>query len=302
MGYNKNGLADYVEQNVDAILNEIVLGGKTIARMTKQTGIKTKEKINYLSLDPIFQDGSECGFTAQGDAVLTQREIATGAIKVNMEFCDRTLLGKYAEYLVRIAAGAEEMPFEKEIVDALVAKINLAMEKAVWQGDTASEDANLKHFDGLLKIAGAEASVVDVAIGASDGAYAAIKKVKNAMPEELLEQGASIFVSPEMFRDFMDDMVEKNYYHYAGASNASPEEFVFPGSNCKVVKAVGLAGTKKIVATFDGNMYYGCDLENAKETVKVWFSDDDDKFKVKALWNSGVQFAFPNLVVLGTIA
>ncbi|MBQ5903090.1 MAG: hypothetical protein IIW89_01955, partial [Alistipes sp.] len=63
MAFNKAGLADYVEQNRDQILSAIVLGGKTIGRMTKQTGVKTSEKINYLGLEPVFQDGSNCGFT-----------------------------------------------------------------------------------------------------------------------------------------------------------------------------------------------------------------------------------------------
>ena len=301
MAFNKAGLADYVEQNKEQILSAIVLGGKTIGRMTKQTGVKTSEKINYLGLDPIFQDGSDCGFTPQGDVVLTQREIATGAIKVNMELCDRTLLGKYAEYLVRVAADDEKLPFEAEIVDLLTDKINEAMEKAVWQGNTASEDENLKHFDGLLKIASAEESVVDVSATASEGAYAAIKEMYMSLPEELLEAGASIFVSPEVYRDFIQELVDKNNFHYSAPQNSNPDEYYFPGTNVKVVKTLGLAGTKQMVATYDANLYYGCDLENAKEIVKVWFSDDDDKFKIKVLWNAGVQFAFPNHVVLGTI-
>lgn len=303
MAFNKAALPDYVDQNQDQIISSIVLGGKTIGRMTKQTGIKTRAKINYLDLDPVFQDGSDCGFTPQGDVVLTQREIVTGAIKINKELCDRDLLGTFAEHHVRLAADNEDsLPFEAEIIDRLTKKINEAMEKAVWQGDTASSNANLKHFDGLLKIAGAEASVIDVSATDEEGAYSAIKKMYLALPEELLQTGAVINVSPELYRAFMQEMVEKNYYHYSGPADAQPDEFFFPGSNVKVVNTLGLSGTKKMLATYDDNLYYGCDLENAMEIVKVWFSDDDDKFKIKVLWNAGVQFAFPNHVVLGTIA
>lgn len=302
MAFNKAGLAEYVEQNKDQILSAIVLGGKTISRMTKQTGIKTRAMINYLDLDPVFQDGSDCGFTPQGDVVLTQREIITGAIKVNKDLCERTLLGSYAEYEVRVAADDEKLPFEAEIVSLLTDKINAGMEKAVWQGDTDSDNDKLARFDGLLKIAGAEASVVKVSATASDGAYGAIKKMYMALPEELLEQGASIFVSPEVYREYIQGLVDKNNFHYSAPQNANPDEYYFPGTNVKVVKTLGLAGTKKMVATYDANMYYGCDLEDAKETVKIWFSDDKDKFSIKVLWNAGVQFAFPNHVVLGTIA
>lgn len=303
MAFDKATLPDYVDQNQDKIISAIVLGGKTIGRMTKQTGIKTRAKINYLDLDPVFQDGSDCGFTPQGDVVLTQREIVTGAIKINKELCDRELLGTFAEHHVRVAADNEDsLPFEEEILDRLTKKINKAMEKAVWQGDTDSAEANLKHFDGLLKIAGEEASVIDVEVTAGEGAYSAIKKMYLALPEELLQTGAVINVSPELYRAFIQEMVEKNYYHYSGPADAQPDEFFFPGSNVKVVNTLGLSGTKKMLATYDENLYYGCDLENAMEVVKVWFSNDDDKFKIKVLWNAGVQFAFPNHVVLGTIA
>lgn len=302
MAFNKAGLADYVEQNKDQILSAIVLGGKTISRMTKQTGIKTRAMINFLDLDPVFQDGSDCGFTPQGDVVLTQREIITGAIKVNKDLCERTLLSSYAEYEVRVAADDEKLPFEAEIVSLLTDKINAGMEKAVWQGDTDSDNENLARFDGLLKIAGAETSVVKVSATASEGAYGAIKKMYMALPEELLEQDASIFVSPEVYREYIQGLVDKNNFHYSAPQNSNPDEYYFPGTNVKVVKTLGLAGTKKMVATYDANMYYGCDLEDAKETVKIWFSDDKDKFNIKVLWNAGVQFAFPNHVVLGTIA
>ena len=302
MAFDKSGLTAYVEQNKDQILSSIVLGGKTISRMTKQVGIKTRAMINYLDLDPVFQDGSDCGFTPQGDVVLTQREIITGAIKVNKDLCERTLLGSYAEYEVRVAADDEKLPFEAEIVSLLTDKINAGMEKAVWQGDTDSDNENLARFDGLLKIAGEETSVVKVSATSSDGAYGAIKKMYMALPEELLEQGASIFVSPEVYREYIQGLVDKNNFHYSAPQNANPDEYYFPGTNVKVVKTLGLAGTKKMVATYDANMYYGCDLEGAKETVKIWFSDDKDKFNIKVLWNAGVQFAFPNHVVLGTIA
>ena len=304
MAYDKNGLTAYVEQNKDKVLYQFVLGGTTIGKMVKQTGIKSSAKINRIGLDPIFQDGSECGFTPQGDVKLTQRQITTGAIKVNMELCDRDLLGTYAEYQVRVAATGATMPFEQEIVEVLTKKVTAKMEKAVWQGDTASSDESLARFDGLLKIANAESGVKKVSASASS-AYDAISAVYEALPEELLDPEAktAIFVSPDTYRKFTKELMEKNLYHHPSTADGSnPAEIFFPGSDVKVVKANGLAGSNKIFATYEDNLYYGCDLENATEDVKVWFSDDDDKFKVKALWNAGVQIAFPDMVVLATLA
>ena len=124
-----------------------------------------------------------------------------------------------------------------------------------------------------------------------------------AIPEEIIERSdVYIFVSPELFRQFTQEMVEKNYYHYSGPQNETPREFIFPGTNVRVTSALGLAGKQNILATYLENMFYGCDVESDKEEIKLWFSDDDDVFKLKVKWNAGTQFAFPDRVVLGTIA
>lgn len=295
-------LPEYVEQNKLPLINKTVFGGRTIEMLTKQTGIKTKAKINYLDTDPVFQDGSGCGFNAQGTATLTQREIETGLIKVNMDFCPDTLLGKWAEYLVRIRATRDELPFEQYLVENISSHINEKMEKAVWQGDTASEDASLSRFDGFLKLANAESDTVKVSIATGASAFDAIKQMYMAIPEAILEKGVHIFVSPAIFRAFTQEMVEKNLYHYSGPQNEIPREFVYPGTDVRVVSTAGLTGTLKLYASTLDNMFYGCDLEDDKEEFKLWFSDDDDVFKLKVRWNAGVQVAFPDHVVLGTMA
>lgn len=295
-------LPDYVEQNRLPLISKVVFGGRTIEMLNKQTGIKTSAAINYLDADPVFQEGLGCGFTPQGTAELTQRQIDTGIIKVNMDFCPDTLLGKWAEYLVQIRATRDTLPFEEYLLDIIISKINEKMEKAVWQGDTASSDESLKHFDGFLKLANTEADTVKVAIAAGTSAYDAIQQVYMSIPEAILEKKVRIFVSPALFRSFTQEMVSKNLYHYSGPQNEAPREFIFPGTDARVVSTSGLAGTNYIYASDLENMYYGCDAVDDKEEIKVWFSDDDDVFKIKVKWNAGVQVAFPDHVVLGTIA
>jgi hypothetical protein len=80
------------------------------------------------------------------------------------------------------------------------------------------------------------------------------------------------------------------------------DSFILPGTDVVVRKEVGLTGSLNVIGTYPKNLYYGTDLENATEDVKVWFSDDDDNYKLKVKWNSGVQVAFPQDVVLGEFA
>ena len=298
-------LPAYVQDNKDLIIKNFALvGTASRQRFGIQTGIKTSAYLNYLELNPTLQDGKGCGFTAAGSATLTQRTITTAVIKVNMDVCPDSLLGKYAEYLVRIGANSNELPFEQYIVDGVTTEINKKIEKLIWQGDTSkSTDTDLKWLNGILKQLASDSDKVAVSIAANTAIYDAIKAVYLAIPEETLERGAEIYVSPANYRDFLMAMVEKNYFHYSGPQDSAPEEFVFPGTDVKVVKTPGLAGVNdRIVASFPENFVYGCDAEGDLEDVKIWFSDDDDLFKLKVKWNSGIAYRFPNQVTLGTIA
>ena len=116
----------------------------------------------------------------------------------------------------------------------------------IWQGDTASEDATINHFDGMIKILGAAEGVVKPTIASGTSAYDAIKTVYMAIPEKVLDK-ASIFVGADTFRSFMQEMVEKNFYHYS-ANGYPTEEFVMPGTNTRVIAVNGLNGTGVIVA------------------------------------------------------
>ena len=307
-----SGLTAYIEQNKDLLLKNFALvGTATRKRIGIQTGIKFKEHLHYLELAPTLQSGSECGFSAAGSATLSERLIECADIKVNMDICPKHLVGKYAEYLVRINANAKDLPFEQYIADGIIAEINKKIEKLIWQGDKSqTSDANIKWIDGFLEQFKDENSYLAAymvggsALAHGTSAYNAILAVYMAMPEETLERGGIIFVSPATYREFLMDLVAKNYFHYSGPQDAAPEEVVFPGTDVKVVKTPGLAGTTlpTIVGTFADNLVYGCDMENDNEDIKVWFSDDDDLWKVKVKWHTGVAYHFPGQVVMATIA
>ena len=300
-----SSLPDYVQNNKDLIIKNFALvGTASRQRFGLQTGIKTSAYLNYLELAPVLQDGKGCGFSASGTATLTQRTITTAIIKVNMDICPDSLLGKYPEYLVRIGANSDELPFEQYVVDGITAELNKKIEKLIWQGDTTlTTNTDLKWINGILKQLASDTDKVAVNIAHGTAIYNAIKAVYMAIPEETLERGAEIYISPANYRDFLQAMVEKNYFHYSGPQDAAPEEFVFPGTDVKVVKTPGLAGVNNlIVASFPENFVYGCDAEGDLEEVKIWFSDDDDLFKLKVKWNSGIAYRFPNQVTLGTIA
>ena len=297
-GYVVSGLSAYVEEQRYPILRKAILGGESISKMVPQLGIKTKAKINYMETDADFQDGSECGFNPSGSTEFTQREIETGIIKEEMEWCAKKLWGKYLENQYRVQADPQAMPFEQEITDELIKKIQKKLEKAVWQGDTDSSDPNLNKFDGLLKIF-EDANVEEVEIDSAATTYDAIKALVLAIPEELLEKDDRILVAPEVYRDFAMALVDKNFYHYDPQNGAVTDAgFLFPGTNIRVEKVLGLAGTKYMVATHWDNLFYGADLLGEEERFRIWYDEEDEMYRFRSLWNSGVQVAFPDEVLI----
>lgn len=306
--YVTTGITGYVEQNRDLLLKNFGLAGTGTrgAGISIRTGIKGTQKLPYLEVEPTLQDGSTCGFSAQGTATLSQRTIETVPIKVDMDVCDLSLLDTYAEYLVNIdATRRASLPYEQYLMDGIIASLNEKIEKLIWQGDKTvhSSDSDLKWIDGWLAIAGDESDVVDVSIASGASAYAGIMQVYAALPEHVLRMQPVIFVAPSIYRSFMMEMVAQNLYHYNGPANgAAPEEFYLPGTNCRVRNTPGLEGSLQIVGTYAKNLVYGTDMQGNNERIDLWFSKDDDIWKLKVLWNSGAQFYFPNFVVLGTFA
>lgn len=303
MGFDVSALSNYVKENEKVLVKDIVLGsgfkGSTIDKMNHQLGVKGKENMHPMNIDPTLQDATNCGFSAQGSTVISEREIATAQIKVNDQFCKNDLIGKFAEYEVRIAAGEDALPFEAEIMDGYVLGTQKKLEKLIWTGD---KTGNSDLLDGFLTIAEGADSASTITASTANGAsvYAAVKAAVMAIPEEIIDD-AVVFVSPANYRAFVDELVEKNLYHFAPDAKQEDLDITFPGTDIQVHKTYGLSGkNNKIYASTYKNLIYGCDMINAAEEVKAWYSDDDDVNRIKIRFNAGVNTLFPDCVVVVT--
>lgn len=290
--YSVSALVSHIAENKELLIKDFALvGNGTRARMSIQPDIKYKGTVNILDLAPTIQDGSDCGFSAAGTATLSNREIVAPSLKINMEICEKNLIGKWGEWMVKISAKQTELPFEAYVAEGLTNEINKSIEKIIWQGNTTPA------VTGLLATFTADVPSGNKITNGGTSVYTDILAVYNKLPEEVLDKGAEIYVSPAKFRTFMQELVAKNLYHYEGAINAEPNEFILPGSNAKVVRTQGLAGKDEIVGTFASNLVYGCDTTEAD--IDLWYSQDDRIWKLAVLWNQGMQVAFPDMVVVG---
>ena len=295
MALNVSTLTNYVEEKRLPLIAKSFLSGKTIDLIQLETGVLQDTALNLVSASVDFGDGATCGWNATDGVALSQRILKPTFLKVNQSFCDKSLLKKWASYEVKLAAGREQLPFEESFMAEIANAISESIEKLVWQGDSSRDNEP----DGFLKILGAVSSgVVSATWSTGTTAYNRIKTVYNAIPANIIDkEDTVIFVGEETYREFIQDLVSANLYHFSPDYKAG--EYMLPGTAIRVIAVNGLNGTGKIVAGRLSNFFYGVGAEDDKDTFDFWYSQDNREFRLAVYFAMAVQVAYPNEIVLG---
>lgn len=298
---NLDGLNDYINQNSKELVAKSVFAPMSTSLFKIQTGVKAETAINLLDTSVVFGDGAACGNEPLSTQTLTQRTIKPGFIQVNMAYCEKDFYNTFASDLTRVAAGEEQLPFEEYFIKAVLENIGKTLEVAIWQGDTASQDANLNRFDGLFKIINAEigTGVENVYDASQDTMLKRVWAVYEAIPEASLFDTV-IYMNNANFRSLIKELVDANLYHYERNTDQSMD-IILPGTMTHIKAVSGMQGVDEIVAMNPDHTVYGTDLENDYETFKFWYSDDDDMFKLKVRFVAGVQIAIPSEVIVSKV-
>lgn len=293
MAYDVTALPSYVEERRLPLLAAAILKGKTVEVINRQSGVKGKAALNIVNVDATFADGSSCGFTDGGNDEWSQRVIETVLLKVEKEWCWKDLIGYWNEYEYRVIAGDKTLAFEEFFLNEVAKKIAAQIEVLIWQG-SASPAVN-----GLLDIFTAASQTIAASTGTTD--LENIQEVYQAIPEAVLDR-AAIFCDAGVFRGAVANLVAANLYHYN--PEAPVDEFVLPGTNCRVIKVNGLNNAteqgkgKLIVGADPMNLVYGYDIEDSDKALDVWYSRDNDTIRLRCTFNAGTQIAFPSEVVI----
>lgn len=291
-------LPEYIDQNRLPLISKTMLGAKTVGLVTLESDVKAKTALNILSTNVEFGDGSTCGWDEAGSATMSQRYIEPAFLKVNMSFCDKNLLNKWASHQVQLAAGHETLPFEEKFIGDIVDGVDEKIEKLVWVGDADNDN----EFDGYYTILAGENDTIKVQVVAGTSAYSAIKAVYAAIPASIvMKSDTVIFVSEGMYRTFIQELVAANLFHFN--PDYKDGEYMLPGTSVKVIATSGLNGTAvsgldKIVAGRLSNMFYGCGNDDDKDTVDLWYSKDNREFRLAIEFAAGVQVALPDEMVI----
>lgn len=295
MAINVTALNNYVEEKRLPLIAKSFLRGKTIDLIQIETGVLQDTALNLVSASVKFGDGASCGWNPTDGVALSQRLLKPTFLKINQAFCDKDLLKKWASYEVKLAAGREQLPFEESFMEEIANAINESIEKLVWQGDSKNDNEP----DGFLKILETVSSgVVSTTWSAGTTAYNKIKAVYNKIPANIIDkEDTVIFVGEETYREFIQDLVAANLYHFSPDYKAG--EYMVPGTSIRVIAVNGLNGTGKVVAGRLSNFYYGVGEPDDKDTFDFWYSKDNREFRLAAYFAIAVQVAYPNEIVLG---
>ena len=312
MSFSVSTLTNYTKENEALLVSSSVLGAKTAALIKSagnvMVGVKSAETINIMDTDAFFQAGGSCGWNASGTTSFTQRTVTVGKIKVQEALCPKALEAKYLQKALPTGSQYDSIPFEQDYADRKAKTIASQLETSIWQGDTASANGNLNKFDGLIKLIGAAAGVVDANVsGYVSGApltsitaanvVSLLDGVYKAIPAKVVSaDDMTIFVGQDTFRTYTIALKNANMFNYAFDGKAD-SEFVLPGTPIKVVAVEGLNSTNDIYAMRLSNLFLGTDLLNEEEKFEIFFAKEADEVRFAAEFKMGVNIAFPDEIV-----
>ena len=301
MAIDVTKLSQYVDETRKELILNTVLGAKSASLFNLQTGVKHQAALNLLDTTIEFGDGSDCGWDAAGTSSLSQRLLTVGQVKINTPFCEKKLLKVWAGQDVKVAAGTANLPFEQEFIKGVVDGVKQENEIAIWQGDTDSSLANLNKYDGLIKVITDSSVFIKPSETPATSVKACIDSVYTSIPVKVLRK-ASVCMGEDAFRTYVLALASANLYNYKPEVGAEME-LVIPGTSTKVYGLAGLNGTKTVIAgVLNENIFYGVDMEGDDEKFDMWYSKDNQEFRLVINFAAGVQVAHPDEIVMYTYA
>ena len=289
-------LKTYLETNGVEVLTKALFNSESAKYFNIQTGCTAEQPIIRLDSTITLADASNCGFTATGSDTFTNRLLSPKFLKVNKEFCPKTLLKTWAHSEVKMNALGQEMPFEELLISNNINELAKVNERLIWEGDTTSGSGNMLLMDGIITIAKADENTVKQSKG-SDTIWQRVQKIWLSLPAEIADK-TTIFMSIANYKQLIVELMNANNFHvfeeYQGTY-----EMTMPGANVKIKGVSGIT-QDVILATPEDNLYLGVDGESDSEVVDFYFDKSDRTFKFIVEYAYAVQYCFSEYVILNS--
>lgn len=289
-------LKTYLETNGVEVLTKALFNSESAKYFQVQTGVTAEQPIIRLDSTITLADASTCGFTATGSDTFSNRLLSPKFLKVNKEFCPKTLLKTWAHSDVKMNALGQEMPFEELLISNNINELAKVNERLIWEGDTTSGSGNMLLMDGIVTIAKADENTVKQQKG-SDDLWTRVQKIWLSLPAEIADK-TTIFMSIANYKQLIVDLMNKNMYHVFETYDGT-YEMTMPGANVKIKGVSGIT-QDVILATPEDNLYLGVDGESDSESVDLYFDKSDRTFKFCIEYAYCTNYAFSEFVILNS--
>ena len=269
----------YAGEKMQGFISSALLSANTLdaGGITIKPNVKFREVIKVLSTDDILKDAS-CDFNATSTVTLTERYLDPKEFQVNVQLCKADFRSDWDAFSMGISAHDSLPPsFQDYLVAYMASKVAEKMEKTIWNG----ADANEGEFDGLIALATADASVVDVAgasIGAggvtADNVIDELGKVVDAIPQEIYgKEDLKLYVAPNVARAYVRALGGFGANGLGGSgTGAQGTQWYTNGAlsfdGVSIFMSNGIP-SNYILAGQTSNLMYGCGVLNDKNEVKV---------------------------------
>ena len=298
MSFVVSSLSNYTNEQSKKLIAALQFEAETAALASIQTGVKSSAALQILTVAPVPQSGSSCGFTASGSTTFTQRTITASAVKFEEELCLRTLEAKWTQLLLKKGQNYTEADLPSVIMDEVTKKIMSRLETADWQGDTTSGSSYLNVYDGLIKIIDAASGVVSATASTLNqtNIRTILQDMVSKVPDALKgNPNFTFFCGYDTYTTYLNKISADNLFHIFDATKYG--EVRVENSPYKLKAVHGLDGTDRIFGMLPDNMYIGVDMEGEEEQAKLWYSNDDDVVRYSFRFRRGWQIGIPSEIV-----
>lgn len=285
---NTDGIKNYISANTDILVSKLVAGTESAKLFNIQNGITTDTAIHGVITSLQIQDGTACGFNAQGNQAITARTLEPNFLKVNQEYCSKDFLGTYRHYETKIAMGKSPLPLEEALIEDVVKAIAIENEKLLWRGKKASGDL----VDGLTTVIANDSAIPSA--NKFTSAKETVLERLNEMYAKVGNRKVKAFMSSAMFRTLITEVVEKNFYaSFTDDINEGMQTFVLPGTSFEIYGVDGIEDSDKtIYGLIPEEVFIGVDNADDASAFDFYWSADDRVYKLVIEWVLAVNYMF----------
>lgn len=293
----------YAGEFAGKYISAALLSGNTISKggIEVRPNIKYKEVIQKFATSGLIVDGT-CDFTSAGNITLTERIIEPEEFQVNNEFCLTSFLSAWQAIEMGYSA-YEKIPksFSDYLIAQVAAEVAQQTEQNIWQGVNATAG----EFDGLVTLAAADGSTVQVTGTTVTNANVVAEMAK------LIDAAPSAIYGKDDLKLYVSQNIAQAYIRalggFANVTNGidnksqmwySNQELSFDG--VQVFLAEGMADNTMMLAQ-KSNLWFGTGLLNDQQVVKILdMSDLDGSQNVRVImrFTAAVQYGISEDIVV----